>query len=394
MTAPVKLPPGAEELLQAFPAGEPDFEAQANAIEARLQAAPSAASSDELLAPPDLAAEPGEPAAPSRVRAAAAPKSNFAEMARKSLHQKTDDGAQLAKELLAATAQNRRPSAEMVERVKAAGKLAAASSTPLPAASAEPLRPSGVIARAERAAPTALPARTTSRGAIVGLAGAALALAAGFTLLTRSESSESATTAALAREMAAQASAAPALAKPSAVDIPVAKSDGVVTPEAFAAAPAPESAAARSGAALKPIAAGGPVAASRAPAASAQRPASAVVLEEEAEPVAAVEPQAKPAPTPEPDLTPAQGSTGSVPLTPSAGAVSTALSSVRSSAQACLAGQNDAVSAVVTFAADGRVLRVSAGGPSGACIQAALSKARIQPFARDSFSAATTIRPP
>jgi hypothetical protein len=40
------------------------------------------------------------------------------------------------------------------------------------------------------------------------------------------------------------------------------------------------------------------------------------------------------------------------------------------------------------------VLRVSASGPSAACIQAALSKAHIAPFAKDSFSATTTIRPP
>ena len=76
------------------------------------------------------------------------------------------------------------------------------------------------------------------------------------------------------------------------------------------------------------------------------------------------------------------------------GAVSTALNSVRGGAQACLAGQTDSVSAVVTFASDGHVLRVSASGSSAACIQAALSKARIAPFAKESFSATTTIRPP
>jgi hypothetical protein len=52
------------------------------------------------------------------------------------------------------------------------------------------------------------------------------------------------------------------------------------------------------------------------------------------------------------------------------------------------------VTATVTFASDGRVLRVSASGPSGACIQGALSKAHIAPFAKESFSATTTIRPP
>jgi hypothetical protein len=74
--------------------------------------------------------------------------------------------------------------------------------------------------------------------------------------------------------------------------------------------------------------------------------------------------------------------------------VSTALSSVRGGAQACLAGQSEAVTAVVTFASDGHVQSVRASGPSGACIQAALSKAHIAPFAKDSFSATTTVRPP
>ena len=87
MTGPsIKLPRGADELLQSFPAGEPDFEAQALAIEARVAAAKDAKapSSDDWLAPPDLASEPNEPAAASRVRAgSAAPKSSFAEMARK-----------------------------------------------------------------------------------------------------------------------------------------------------------------------------------------------------------------------------------------------------------------------------------------------------------------------
>ncbi|HEY6081257.1 MAG TPA: hypothetical protein VIW29_20725 [Polyangiaceae bacterium] len=398
MTSSVKLPAGADELLHAFPADEPDFEAQASAIEARLRDKPAASIGDELLGPPELAAEPGEPAAASRVRAAAAPKSNFAEMARKSLNQKDDDGA---RELLVATAQSRRPSAEMVERVRAAGRQAAASATPLPLASAEAQRPSGVVARAEKAAPTRAEqtAPTTSRGTIIGVAGAALALAACFALFMKSESSESAATAALVREMAARESAAPIAAKPSTADAPAAKSDAVMTPEALAAAPALEGATAKR---APPLKSGGgavgpsAVAATKAPApgaqAQAQQPPTAVVLEEDAQPQA--EAKAKPEPAPEPVLRPAEGSADGVPLTPSAGAVSTALSSVRGSAQACLAGQNDPVSAVVTFASDGHVLRVSAAGPSGACIQAALSKARLQPFARASFSATTTIRPP
>jgi hypothetical protein len=170
-----------------------------------------------------------------------------------------------------------------------------------------------------------------------------------------------------------------------------------VSPDSLAAAPAPQAVAARDVAKSAPKGGGPALAAPSKPgaAAGAASPERVELADdpEPATPVAAAEPKSAPA-APEPPLKPAHGASGDVPLTPSAGAVSTALSAVRGGAQACLAGQTGAVSAVVTFAADGHVQRVSAGGPAGACIQAALSKARIAPFARDSFSATTTIRPP
>lgn len=399
----LKLPRGADEQLRSFPAGEPDFEAQAKEIEARLATgvANSGVTFDDLLKVPALDAEAGEPAAQSEVRAASAPKSNFAEMARKSL-QKKDDSAELAKELLAATAQSRRPNAEMVERVRAAGRApaaaASATGTPLPtssrdAAVEEAARPSGVVARAQPTARASAPA-SNQRGTIISIVGVTIGIAACVALFLKTGASESPTSAALAAERAAQqptatpraVGAAAAAAKPE---------EGVVSPDSLAAAPlavaaretaksSPKGAAAALGAPSKPGTAASAAAPERVELADDPEPAT---------PVAAAEPKPAPA-APEPPLKPAQGASGDVPLTPSAGAVSTALSSVRGGAQACLAGQSDSVSAVVTFAADGHVLRVSAGGPSGACIQAALSKAHIAPFARESFSATTTIRPP
>src|SRR5215207_8352047 len=96
----LKLPRGADQLLQSFPAGEPDFEALAKEIEARLATgvANAGVTFDNLLATPSLDAEAGEPATQSEVRPAAGPKSNFAEMARKSL-QKKEESAELTKEL-------------------------------------------------------------------------------------------------------------------------------------------------------------------------------------------------------------------------------------------------------------------------------------------------------
>lgn len=404
----LKLPGAADELLQSFPANEPDFEAQAKAIEARILAggANAGVAFDDLLKAPPLGPERGEPGAPTEMRAASAPKSNFAEMARRSLPKK-DDSTELAKELLAATAHSRRPDAQMVERVRAAARAgananASATGTPLPASSRqsstdreatsdEAARPSGVV-------PRALPAPqpvSNQRGTIIGIVGVAFGIAACVALFLKS-SEPSPTSATLAAEQAAPPAATPPAA-PNPTPAARPAEPGVVSPEALAAAPEAVAAhdAAKSaprGVAAAPVL-GAPGKAGPASSAVAEQQ---VKLDEDPPPraiAAAAAPKAAPA-TPEPPLKPAEGNSGDVPLTPSAGALSTALSSVRGGAQACLAGQTESVTATVTFAADGHVLRVSAGGPSGACIQAALSKAHIAPFARESFSATTTIRPP
>lgn len=392
----LKLQRNAEELLREFPATEPDFEAQAQAIQARLKGTPGGMVFDDWLKVPELPAEPGEPGLSSSVRSTA-PKTNFAEMARKSVKKK-DDSVELAKELLAATAQSRRPNAEMVERVRAAGR-ATATSTPLPTSERTPdelLRPSGVVARtATTERPAAAPLASNNRGLVIGVAGGLLALAACVALFVRSSGEDGRTSAALAAQKAADAPLANAAKAPAVAEAPAAKlNEGVLSPEALAASPTPASAPeAAKAVALK---GGSPPAAAlvakpSAPLASVAAKQEAVVLEEDPQPAPA-EPKAEPAP--EPVLKPAEGNAGSVPLSPSAGALSTALSTVRGSAQACLAGQTDPVTAVVTFGSDGHVLRVSASGPSGACIQAALSKARVTPFAKESYSATTTIRPP
>lgn len=401
MTEPgIKLPIGADELLKDLPLPEPDFEAQARAIEATLGVRPvPSLSDDDLFRAPELAAEPGEPPLPSQVRAAA-PKSNFAEMARKSVQKQEESAAALAKELLAATAQSRRPNAEMVERVRAAGK-AAATSTPLPASQPRAERNSGVVTRGEPApipqvgavAPAAKPAND-NRGTIVGVVGVLVAIAACAALYVKTRETPSPTAAAVAAEQAAAAATPHAVAPPAPVAAPPKADEDVVSPEALARADARPAAEAPHGASVsKALGAGAPKTAAAASAHGATP--EAVKLEEDTPPPQAVAKTAEAAP--EPPLTPAAAEvqhTGSVPLTPSSGAVSTALSSVRGGAQACLAGQTEPVSAVVTFASDGHVLRVSASGPAASCIQAALSKARIAPFAKESFSAPTTVRPP
>lgn len=392
MSAPtVKLPRNADELLRDFPL-EPDFEAQAMAIEARLKGSPGGVIFDDLLRAPELPPESGEPVLPSFLRATSGPKSSFAEMARKSVAKGGDDAAAANKELLAATAHSRRPSAEMVERVRAAGK---AASTPLPKTEPRSERHSGIVPRDVQQAVAATPRPSLTerpardhRGVIIGVAGVVVAIAASFALYRGSSEPHAPASSALPLPRAEPALAPATLAANSA---PTAQAEArVLSPEALALAPkapgvAEKPAAAKAPSERKPLA--------RPPASSPGAKPEAVQLEEEPAPSHAVaEQQAELAP--EPAMKPAEGKDGSVPLSPSAGAVSTALGSVRGGAQACLAGQTEAVTATVTFAADGHVLRVSAGGPSGACIQAALSKARIAPFAKESFSATTSIRPP
>jgi hypothetical protein len=228
---------------------------------------------------------------------------------------------------------------------------------------------------------------------VLGTIGAAMAVAAAFALFVKSGAPE----APPVRDV--PATPAVAVAPPDvarAEPHSTKASEGVVSsPDALAMSP---ESVANEAARPSPKAAAATGTASpggKAQPASASSPKPGkVVLEDDpkTEKTASAAPQLEP--PPEPQMKPAEGSTDSVPLSPSGGAVSTALGAVRSGAQACLAGQSGSVTAVVTFASDGHVTSVTAGGPSGACIQAALSKARLTPFARDHFSATTTIRPP
>jgi hypothetical protein len=76
---------------------------------------------------------------------------------------------------------------------------------------------------------------------------------------------------------------------------------------------------------------------------------------------------------------------GSVPLKPSQGAIQGSLGAALPSARSCL-GPDDPIShATITFK--------SAGKPAEGCIRAALSKARVAPFAQPTFTATATVRP-
>jgi hypothetical protein len=391
MTEPsIKLPARAEALLSELPLFEPDFDAQFAAIQAALARAPEPGDAAlDVLAVPDLAAVTGEPGPSSSVRASSG---SLAELARRSVSKSEADTHGVLQELRVSTAHYRRPDQQMVERVRAAGK--SATQTPLPGEEEEAPRASGVALRAKPDDAHTPPAQRSARSRQWALAaGGALALAAGAALLLRGGESTTFAPVAPAPEVEQPLSAAQR-DEPQHASLPQAPANAqgelAVSPESLAEAPAP---------ARTPRAPAGGAQAARPRTAVAQGPArapsgaSSIVLDEERSvpPAPNTSPEAA---VDEPPLAPAHATTADMPLQPSAGAVSAALGGVRPRAQACLAGHSGAATAVVTFASNGTVARVSATGPAAACIQEALSKARIQPFARDTFSATTTIRPP
>jgi hypothetical protein len=97
-------------------------------------------------------------------------------------------------------------------------------------------------------------------------------------------------------------------------------------------------------------------------------------------------------------LRPAAGSpSGGLPDRPSTGAVQAAVGSVMGAARACVAG-GAATPAQVTFGSDGTVQSVTVSGPNAgtaaaSCIDAALRRARVAPFASPNFSLMVWVRP-
>jgi hypothetical protein len=105
----------------------------------------------------------------------------------------------------------------------------------------------------------------------------------------------------------------------------------------------------------------------------------------------------KQAQTPAAASTGSQFAAGTVPQKPSQGAVTGAIGAVLPGARACL-GPDDPVSrAAITFTSAGTVQSVNvsggaAGKPAEGCIKAALSKAKVAPFAEPTYTANITVR--
>ena len=349
----------AEATLNAFPFPERDWERDARAIEARLTDGLRGSTDASLLAAP----LPGETHEPSSTSATATPLTNsgvrtqsLAELARRSVEKKQANERQMARESLAIAARQRQVALP-------------SEALPVPA-SVDPVAP---ISRAPERAPV-----TSNHAVKVALALPALALAAAALLWFRRPPEPTPLPSQIVARAEPAAVATGAIAEPRPSIAPEAPRgvdpDSLPGNAAQAADPAQ--------AAVAPL--HGKVAASKL-----------VQKDGHAAPAAAAVDQSLP---PDPALRPADSHGGQLPAKPSTGAVQVALGSVMGGARHCVAGDDAPSSAVVVFGSDGRVRHVTvkgaaAGKSSASCIEAQLSRARVQPFAASSFSVNATVRP-
>lgn len=358
----------AEATLGAFPFPDRDWESDARSVEARLTDGVRGSTDAQLLAAP----LPSETDEPSSLSATATPLTNsgvrtqsLAELARRSVEKKQANERQMARESLALAAQQRQKLAPSEPQPSA---LQVRDTAPV---AAPPARPSAAVA-------TPFPK--------VALALPVLALAAAALFWFRQP------------EPAAPVSTAVAPAAPSAVAVGAVTDNHPTSQEAprgidpnslpGEATRAPDSAAAK----LANGNGNGP--------ASAPAPANggASKLALKGDRAASDSTSVDRSLPPDPALRPADSRGGELPAKPTTGAVQAALGSVMSGARHCVAGDDAPSSAVVVFGSDGRVQQVTvsgsaAGKSSASCIEAQLSRARVQPFAASNFSVNATVRP-
>ncbi|MBK8994344.1 MAG: hypothetical protein IPM35_01135 [Myxococcales bacterium] len=367
-----RLPKPFEAMLEGWPVAERDdafWDDGAEKITERLESARGEAAAHSALLEPPLPAEAGEPGFERTPKAEEPPPRSLAELARMSLA--TEAPKSGATDLALASlslANGARASSPLIAEAETAARASAPAVEPV--AAAAPVQ--------------ALPVRRPQRSAAGPLAMAAIGLmglAAAAVIVVRAQrQGESSPIAAAPPSAAPAAVAAQPTATATAEDI-VALDDlspGKAAGAAAAPRPSGEKVAAKAGG-QKPEE-------PPAPEAKPAEPPAAVAKAEEKKDDEAAK-LMKPAAT-----------AGDLPDKPSTGAVQAAIGSVMGSARACVAGHDEDSRATITFGSDGRVSSVAvsgkaAGTPAEACIKAALGKARVQPFARPSFSVGAAIRP-
>jgi len=399
-----KLVERAEGLIAEAELREPDFEALAERIQGAL--ATAGKGDDSLLLPPlpesvedgrlpvsDAPVEPRRDTMPETgAHSATLQKegASLAELARATVaRREAKDAVNLAKESLAIATQQRAPAAPTIEVAEAKE-------------------------RERRTVPPVRRGRPAfdTRGPWIGVAVAAVGLAAGFGLYISGRNQAPAPIQAVAETAAPAPTAPAAIAKAPAERTPAAPE---VTPDMLPKERHPPSVAAptltpealaREGSTANgasSVAGARPVdratsAPSTVAVAGAAKPEKVVLEEDHAasgpSPVGATKPGTTPG------LKPAEmTANGGIADKPSTGAAQAAVGAVLGAARSCIAGQPQGSSATLVFGSSGEVTNVSVGGPAAgtpaaACIQSTLKKARVQPFAAPSFSLGVTIRPP
>lgn len=400
-----------ESLLEKWPAlerADEHWEKSAAAIEARLASAREEADAhaDLLEAPLPAAESDGSldasaedlPSEPKADRPSQEPPRSLLEIAKMSLEpgKPAADSTDIARESLSLATQARASAPMIAEATRArAAEMAAAMQGPSSARrdSTAPGAPTSVAPPSAHAAPVVSleaarekePHRSSAGPLVMALIGVVGLAAAALIVVRAQRQSEPAVAMAPSSAPAAAATAPTAVAeatKPGS-DPDILSIDQLgKTAMAEGSAKAARGEVAAKGAEPKPEAptAGG---ASTAEAKPAEAVAKAETKTQKDEPDVALKPAA---------------TAGDLPDKPSTGAVQAAIGAVMGSARACVAGQDEPSRASVTFGADGRVQSVSvsgkaAGTPAEACIRSALGKARVQPFARPSYSVGATVRP-
>jgi hypothetical protein len=285
-------------------------------------------------------------------------------------------------------------------QAKGEAQARAAASAPEGPVAAAPPTPSSQES-APAAGRTSRMPRTPHWLSFVGVAAAA-AVAAGALVSLRQQAPTQATQVVVSTgapvaqgpQAAAVKPVAPAPAAPPQADDPGV--DLTKLPRANAAVPgqsSPPPVAANAPHAPRPVAQSAPAGAAPPNAAAQDSDKSLEALMQQA----AGSPGATPVqPATAPGTSPDPGA-GSVPLRPSLGAINGALGTAMPAARACVDADAPISHATVTFNSDGSVGTVSitgwaAGKPAEACIRAALSKARVPPFAQPTYTVPATIR--
>jgi hypothetical protein len=405
-----RLPPRVEALLSSFSIPERDFEAMEERVRAQVAQTTIGSTPAALLEAP-LPAEPGEEAGAAPP---SSPTTRLSDLARAVAHKKVDAAAdaEIARETLSVASKLRSQTDVLLERMRAAPRAAEPPLRPRATAAANdeaalPAAPVGLpsppFAPASYRPPAPAPAgsKGSRRFAWIGGAGLSLAAAAALIVLIRQPGDGQESVPVAAVQAPSEAKGGPAASAPGEAATPAA----TATPEP-AAAPAvaetragsKEPVADDSAVVGKAVVAARPMSGAAAPAKRTSR-GEKVVLEE-TPPAAARKPSVAPAkPAAEDELKPAAGKTdGLLPDKPSTGAVQAAIASVMNSARACVAGADAPTPATVMFGSNGAVKSVvvsgaAQGSPAGKCIQSALGRAKVAPFAQNVFSVGVSVRP-